>query len=130
LKCGSFRKPNPKKTFLIDSRPGCNPQTRRARARYSFKAKPGTPEFIREYHEAHASKRRPRAGTFMTIIAAYKAAPEFRGLAPSTRRAYLAYLRLIEDEFGDLPLAALADPRVRGEFKTWRDKYANTPRKG
>jgi integrase len=36
---------------------------------------------------------------------------------------------LIEDEFGDLPLAALADRRVRGEFKNWRDNYANTPRK-
>ena len=65
----------------------------------------------------------------MTIIARYKAAPEFTGLAQSTRRAYLAYIKLIEDEFGDLPLAALADRRVRGEFKTWRDKFANTPRK-
>ena len=29
--------------------------------------------------------------------------------------------KLIEDEFGDLPIAALADRRVRGEFKSWRD---------
>jgi integrase len=94
-----------------------------------IKSKPGTPEFIREYHDAHASIRRPRAGTLMTIIAEYKAASEFTSLAPSTRRAYLAYLKLIEDEFGDLPLAALADRRVRGEFKNWRDKYAETPRK-
>lgn len=33
-------------------------------------------------------------------------------------RAYLIYIKLIENEFGDLPLAALADHRVRGEFKT------------
>lgn len=92
-------------------------------------AKPGTPEFVREYHDAHASLRQPRAGTFMTIIAQYKAAPEFTGLAVSTRRAYLAYIKLIEDEFGDLPVAALADRRVRGEFKTWRDSFAETPRK-
>lgn len=92
-------------------------------------AKPGTPEFVREYHDAHASLRRPRAGTFMTIIAQYKAAPEFASLAASTRRAYLAYIKLIEDEFGDLPVAALADRRVRGEFKTWRDSFAETPRK-
>jgi integrase len=50
-------------------------------------------------------------------------------LAASTRRAYLAYIKLIEEEFGDLPLAALADRRVRGEFKTWRDTFAETPRK-
>jgi integrase len=65
----------------------------------------------------------------MTIIARFKAAPEFTGLAESTRRAYLGYIKLIEDEFGDLPLAALADRRVRGEFKSWRDKFGNTPRK-
>ena len=37
--------------------------------------------------------------------------------------------RLIENEFGDLPLAALEDRRIRGEFKVWRDRFANTPRK-
>src|ERR1700722_10701368 len=94
-----------------------------------IKGKPGTPEFVREYHEAHASLRQPRSGILMTIIAQYKAAPEFTGLAVSTRRAYLAYIKLIEDEFGDLPIAALADRRVRGEFKAWRDSFAETPRK-
>lgn len=92
-------------------------------------AKPGTPEFVREYHDAHASLRQPRAGTFMTVIAQYKASPEFTGLAESSRRAYLGYIKLIENEFGDLPLAALADRRVRGEFKGWRDSFAATPRK-
>ena len=42
---------------------------------------------------------------------------------------YLIYIKLIEDEFGDLPLAALSDRRIRGEFKTWRDAFAATPRK-
>jgi integrase len=65
----------------------------------------------------------------MTIIAQYKAAPEFTKLAGSARRSYLAYIKLIEEAFGDLPVAALADRRVRGEFKAWRDKFANTPRK-
>jgi integrase len=92
-------------------------------------AEPGTPEFVRTYHEAHAGLWQPRAGTFMTIIATYKAAPEFTKLAASTRSAYLSYIKLIEDEFGDLPIAALADRRVRGEFKAWRDRFANTPRK-
>jgi integrase len=94
-----------------------------------IRAKPGTPEFVREYHEAHASMRQPRAGTFMTIIAQYKGAPEFTKLAASTRRAYLIYIKLIENAFGDLPVAALADRRVRGEFKDWRDSFADTPRK-
>jgi integrase len=94
-----------------------------------IESKPGTPEFVREYHEAYANARQPRAGTLMSIIARYKAAPEFIGLAQSTRRAYLGYIKLIEDEFGDLPLGALSDRRVRGEFKSWRDRFGNTPRK-
>jgi integrase len=65
----------------------------------------------------------------MTIIAGYKASPEFTRLAQSTRRSYSLYIKLIEDAFADLPLAALADRRVRGEFKTWRDGFAATPRK-
>jgi integrase len=69
------------------------------------------------------------AGTFLTIIARFKGSPEFTGLAQTTRRSYLSYIKLVEDEFGDLPIAALSDRRIRGEFKDWRDRFANTPRK-
>jgi integrase len=92
-------------------------------------AKPGTPEFVHAFNEAHASIRRPTAGTLMTVIADYKASPDFTKLAPSSRRMYLMYIRMIEEAFGDMPLAALADRRVRGEFKAWRDTFAATPRK-
>src|SRR5450759_1465962 len=92
-------------------------------------AQPGTPEFIRSYQEAHASLRRPKASTMMTLIAEFKASAEFRALAPSSLRAYLNYIKLIGVEFGDMPLGALDDRRVRGEFKAWRDRFANTPRK-
>jgi integrase len=92
-------------------------------------AKPGTAEFVHAYNEAHKSVREVRTSTLMKIIVAYKTAPEFTKLAPSSRRMYLYYLKLIEEEFGDLPTAALADRRVRGEFKTWRDSFAETPRK-
>ena len=91
-------------------------------------ARPGTPEFVHAYNEAHAGLRRPAAGTLMTVIADYKASPDFTKLAPSSRRMYLRYIGLIEEAFGDLPLAALADRRVRGEFKNWRDTFAATPR--
>jgi integrase len=64
----------------------------------------------------------------MALIAEYKASAEFKKLAPSTTRAYFGYIKLIENEFGDLPIAALDDLRMRGEFKAWRDQYANKPR--
>jgi integrase len=59
----------------------------------------------------------------------FKGSAEFKQLAPSTNRAYRAYLKLIEAEFGDLPVAAVDDRRVRGDFKAWRDSFAKTPRK-
>jgi integrase len=92
-------------------------------------AKPGTPAFIQQYNDAHAAIRKPQTGTMMTLITEFKGSAEFSGLSPSTVRAYAAYIKLIEIEFGDLPIAALADPRVRGEFKAWRDRFAATPRK-
>jgi integrase len=94
-----------------------------------IKAAPGTADFLQQYQEAHASLGKPNARSFMSIIAQYKGAPEFNKIAASTRRDYLRYIKMIEEEFGDLPIAALADRRVRGDFKNWRDKYANTPRK-
>lgn len=94
-----------------------------------IQAAPGTPEFISLYHQAYASLLKPKPGTLMTLIAEFKASAEFRRLSPSSVRSYLSYIKLIEDEFGDLPLAALADRRIRGEFKGWRDRFANTPRK-
>ena len=92
-------------------------------------AEPGTPEFVRLYQEAHALLRQPSAGTLMTLIAEFKASAEFRRLSPSSLKAYRGYIKLIEEAFGDLPLAALNDRRMRGEFKSWRDTFAATPRK-
>jgi integrase len=92
-------------------------------------AEPGGAEFIRQYQEAHAALRKPTAGTLMTLIAEYKGSAEYQQLAPSTIRSYAGYIKLIENDFGDLPLAALTDLRIRGEFKTWRDRFANSPRK-
>jgi hypothetical protein len=60
----------------------------------------------------------------MTIIAQFRASSEFTQCASSSQRAYRTYIKLIEDKFGDLPLAALSDKRIRGEFKTWRDAPA------
>lgn len=92
-------------------------------------AQPDSPAFVDEYAKAHASRKTPPVGTFFGLIAEYRSATDFRQLAASTRHSYGAYLKLIEVEFGDMPIAALADKRVRGEFKSWRDKMAATPRK-
>ena len=58
-----------------------------------------------------------------------KASSEYSSLSDATKRADVAYLRMIEAEFGNMPIEALSDPEVRGEFKRWRDDMTNTPRK-
>lgn len=95
----------------------------------ALQGKPGSPEFMIAWNEAHAALRRPDPQTMMSIIAAYRGSVDFGSLAASSQSAYIAYIKIIEIEFGDLPLAALDDPRMRGEFKAWRDQFAATPRK-
>lgn len=90
---------------------------------------PGTPEFMRSYNEAVTSHRKPVQGKLFTLIAEFKASSEYTFLSNSTKRAYTAYLKMIESDFGDMPIEALSDPEVRGEFKRWRDRMADTPRK-
>ena len=91
--------------------------------------KPGSPEFMRSYNEALGSRRLPAQGKLFTLIAEFRASSEYSSLSDATKRAYTAYLRMIEAEFGNMPIEALSDPEVRGEFKRWRDGMADTPRK-
>ena len=94
-----------------------------------LEGEPGSPEFVRSYSAAHAARIQPRSGTVFSLIAEFKSSAEYQGLRPSTQRAYSAYLKLVEHEFGDMPIEALSDPAVRGEFKSWRDTMMSTPRK-
>jgi hypothetical protein len=45
-------------------------------------------------------------------------------LASSTRAEYKRMLTKAEPEFGNMPIAALDDPRVRRDFLDWREKIA------
>lgn len=93
-------------------------------------SEPGTPEFVAEYTEAHKARRAPRdAETVGGLVSLYKASSEFTGRGERTRHDYLRYLGMIEAEFGDMPLEALAEPGARGVFKEWRDGMAARPRK-
>jgi len=93
-------------------------------------AEPGTPEFIAEFAAAAATRKAPRDdGTVGALVSQYKASSDFTGRRDRTRKDYLRYLGMIEAKFGDMPIEALSDPRVRGDFKEWRDSMAATPRK-
>ncbi len=76
--------------------------------------------------EKHKAKR--GKDCLSSLIESFRASSEFKLKAERTRKSYNRYLKLIEDEFGDLPLDAAQQNRARGEFKEWRDTMAATPR--
>jgi integrase len=95
-----------------------------------LRGEPGTPEFVASYNEAAARKVVPPRGTLLSLLQGYQASEDFRMLADSTRRSYVALITRIEKTFGDFPLSALPDRRTRGIFMAWRDGLAaNTGRR-
>ena len=89
-----------------------------------LKGEPGTPEFVASYNEAVARKVTPPTGVLLSILQGYQASEDFRQIAPSTRRSYVALINRIEAKFGSFPLSAMTDRRTRGVFMAWRDKLA------
>lgn len=90
---------------------------------------PGSAEYLNAYVEAHRRRKQPQSGDVKALVAAYKASPEFTSKSDHTKRAYRAYLDMIESEFGELPFGALDDPDVVSDFYAWRDGMAASPRK-
>jgi integrase len=91
-----------------------------------LRGEPGTPEFVASYNEAVARKVAPPTGKLLSVLQAYQASENFRGLADETRRSYGGLIARIEKTFSDFPLSALTDRRTRGIFLAWRDKLAST----
>lgn len=91
--------------------------------------KPGDPEFQDAYHEATKARRTPSADTLQAILAAYQDSPKFTDLAARTRADYVRNIRVIEKQYGTLPLIALPDPATRGDMLDWRDTMAKRSRR-
>jgi hypothetical protein len=65
---------------------------------------PEDPLFFVAYTDAHRARRLPTQGTLFSLIALYRSSTEFSSLSDKTRKSYGHYLRLIEDDFGDIRL--------------------------
>ncbi len=90
-----------------------------------MEGEPGSPEFIASYQALVIAKREPPTGVLLSLLQRYQVSSAFRdGIAERTRKDYLRQIKLIEAEFGDFPIGALADRRARGEFLAWRDRLA------
>jgi integrase len=91
-----------------------------------LEGEPGSAEFIACYADAEKGMRdRHASGTLNALIRGYTLSVEFQQkLAASTQTEYRRMLKAAEVEFGDMPIAALDDPRVRKEFLDWREIVA------
>jgi integrase len=87
----------------------------------------GDPRLVTAYADAHKARTKPTTGTLHSLIAAYRSTGEFTKLGERTKKDYQRFLGVIEQRFGTLPVAALAEPQARGLFKTWRDQIASAP---
>ena len=87
---------------------------------------PGSPEFVAAWQEATRKRKNRHAGTVQALLNDYQRSPAFADLAERTRKDYARHIRRIEAEFGDMPLALLADRRARGDMLAWRDRLAQS----
>jgi integrase len=89
-----------------------------------LRGEPGTPDFIASYNEAVAQRMPSPQGRLQALLDGYQASGEFRGLRDRTRVDYVRQIEIIELEFGDFPIKALAARETRGVFMEWRDRLA------
>ena len=78
---------------------------------------------IATYNEALARKVTPVEGVLSALIRKFEESSAFtKKIVPRTQADYRRQFKLINREFGDLPLAKL--PEARGMFQEWRDEIA------
>lgn len=81
--------------------------------------------------KAHAAKKTKRAAdpqTFGELANAYMLSSDYTGLRPATRHGWYPWIVAAKREFGTASLIAMADIRMRGSIRAWRDEWADSPR--
>jgi integrase len=89
-----------------------------------LRGEPGAPEFIASYNEAVAQRVPTPEGKLQVLIDRFQQSGEFRTLRERTQSDYVKQIQIIEQEFGDFPVKALAARETRGVFMDWRDELA------
>lgn len=104
---------------------------RRGGRRQRIPGEPGSPAFLQAYTRIHESwtlsaemtDAPPVPHSVAALVAAYRASPEYRQLAPKTRRDYARYLDRFVADRGSLPAAAME----RRHVLTYRNRFADKP---
>lgn len=100
---------------------------------YAYRGGPALPDpdvdprAFAEAYARHAKRREETQRTVSTLLAEYRASPEYAALAVESKRVREFRLDRIEKKFGALPLMGLAGAGMRGIIIDWRDSMAATP---
>lgn len=87
-----------------------------------LQGEPDTPEFYASYIAALDTEKRAPGADLQSLIDDYLQSSAFMNLAQATKKSYKVCITRIESAFGDLPLSALEERKVRGVFLQWRDE--------
>jgi integrase len=94
-----------------------------------LRGKPGSPEFILSYQEAHEDHRMPDTDRFRSLVVLYKASPDFKKLADSTKKKWGPWLDCVGEYFGNLRIAQFdRREKIRPIILRWRNQWADKPR--
>ena len=87
-----------------------------------------TPEILGLQQRALQSSFGAAGDDIDAVIADYEVSPEFTDRRASTQKDYRLWLTRISQRFGNTPLAAFEDRRMRGDIIEWRNQWAHQPR--
>jgi integrase len=89
---------------------------------------PGTDAFVQELAELTASRVAGDRTKLVSLVRAYKASDDWKGLADKSRKNWAPFLDKIEARFGAVSIAAFDRPLIRVAIRKWRDEMKHTPR--
>jgi integrase len=94
-----------------------------------LRGEPGSAEFITSYQEAHEVHRAPDSLRFQSLVMLYKASPEYKKLADTTKQNWGPWFDRISEYFGELRIAQFDRPeKIRPVIRRWRNQWADRPR--
>lgn len=89
---------------------------------------PGTDAFVQELAELTAGRIGGDKTKIVSLVRAYKASDDWKGLADKSRKNWAPFLDKIEAHFGTVSIAAFDRPLIRVAIRKWRDEMKHTPR--
>lgn len=87
-----------------------------------------TRELLDAQYKAQGTAFGTSGNTVDSLIADYEKSPKYLKLRDQTKRDYRLWLTRISQRFGETPLGAFTDWRMRGDVIEWRNQWAAQPR--